>query len=142
MQRRALLAAAAGALIGCGGPTSKLHVLGAPKGSGPIDFQVENRTDVVVNNLYVASTDAVRAAPRAAFESGSAEQQALWGDDRLLGSGLEPGGKLRLRLDSPGRYDIRVVDRDGREQHVAGLSIEAGGRYVLELGEGGWRVPR
>jgi len=141
MQRRTLLALAGGLLVvaGCGGTTSTLLQLGAPTGVGPVDFQVENRTDAIVNNLYLAKTERVKAAPRRAFESATPEQAALWGDD-LLRSGLEPGGKLGIAVDEPGSYDARLVDRDGNEQHVAGLRLQAGGRYVLEVHDN-WRRP-
>jgi hypothetical protein len=45
-------------------------------------------------------------------------------------------------VSEPGRWDVRVVDRDQRYQHIAGLKVGAGGRYILELGDGGWRVNR
>ncbi len=140
MRRRAWMAASLGLLFSaCGGASSTLHQLGEPKGTA-IDFQVENRTDAVVNNLYLAQSSSVRAAPREAFDPGTAQQQKLWGEDLLVGSGLEPGGRLPLRVPGPGQYDVRIVDRDGREQHVAGLQVRAGGRYVLEINEGGWRA--
>jgi hypothetical protein len=141
MDRRTFGVLLALSAISCGAPQSTLHQLGTPKGSGPIDFQVENRTGTVINNLWIAKTAAVSAAPRAAFESGSPEQQKLWGDDQLVSSALEPGGKLRVPIAEPDRYDVRIADRDGREQHIAGLKVAAGGRYVLELNDSGWRHP-
>jgi len=143
MNRRIALGALLCLTFGCAsGPASRLHSLGKPKGGGEIEFAVENRTGAVVNNLYMAPSAKVRAAGRAAFDDGSPEQTALWGDDRLPRSGLEPGGKLRVPISAPGRFDVRVLDRDGRWQHVAGLRLEAGGRYVLELEDAGWRAPR
>lgn len=142
MQRRTLILALASFALGCGGGApSRLHTLGKPSGQGEIDFQVENRTAAVVNNLYLADSDKVRGASREALTPGTPEQAALWGED-LLRSGLESGGKLRVAIPKPGRYDVRAVDRDGREQHVANLRLTAGGRYVLELEEGGWRAKR
>lgn len=142
MQRRPFLFACAWLALACGGGApSRLHTLGKPTGSGEIDFQVENKSSAVVNNLYLAGTEQVRKAGRAALDPGTPEQAALWGQD-LLKSGLEAGGKVPVRIRGPGRYDVRAVDRDGREQHVANLRLAAGGRYVLELEEGGWRAPR
>jgi predicted nucleic acid-binding Zn-ribbon protein len=142
MRRRGwLLASFTVLFMACGGHASTLRQLGEPRGTA-IDFQVENRTDAVINNLYLARSADVRAAPRPAFDPGTAEQQQLWGEDLLVGSGLEAGGRMPLRIAAPGRYDIRIVDRDGREQHIAGLQIRAGGRYVLELNDGGWRAAR
>lgn len=104
-----------------------------------MSFEVQNATETIINNIYLAPTERVTAAGRGAFHAGSPEQVALWGDDRLK-SGLEIGGKVPVPVASPGKYDVRVVARDGeREQRVTGLRLEAGGRYVLELHEGGWR---
>lgn len=142
MQRRSVFLALALLGLGCGGGApSRLHTLGTPKGTGEVDFQVENRTSAIVNNLYVAESERIRGASREALQAGTPEQAALWGEDRLK-SGLESGGKVRVSIPRPGQYDVRAVDRDGREQHVANLRLAAGGRYVLELEEGGWRAPR
>jgi hypothetical protein len=35
---------------------------------------------------------------------------------------------------------VRAVDRNRRYQHITGLRLGAGGRYILELNDGGWRV--
>jgi hypothetical protein len=143
MHRRTVLWSLALVSLGCASsPPSRLHTLGKPSGSGEIELSVENRGSAIVNNLFVATTRKVKAAPRPAFEEGTPEQAALWGEDLLRSSGLEPGGKLRVPVPGPGRYDFRAVDRDGRWQHVAGLSLKAGGRYVLELGDAGWRSPK
>jgi hypothetical protein len=128
-------------LAGCAGGRSTLHTLGNPKGSGPISFEVENRTDQAVNNLYVAETAKVKAAGRQALESGTPEQAQLWGEDRLTQSALEPNGKMAVAIPEAGRYDVRAVAKNGEEQHIAGLKLVAGGRYVLELHDGGWRPP-
>lgn len=142
LRRTALIALVALGAACAGGQPSRLHTLGKPSGSGEISFAVENRTSAIINNLYWAPSAKVKSAGQEAFRDGSPEQAALWGEDRLPQSGLEPGGKLSLPIPGPGRYDVRVLDRDGRWQHVAGLSLKAGGRYVLELEEGGWRAPR
>jgi hypothetical protein len=142
MDRRISLLTLAGLALACASaPPSRLHTLGRPAGSGEIELSVENRSSSIVNNLFLASSKRIHAAGRSAFQEGSPEQAALWGDD-LLKSGLEVGGKLRVPVPGPGRYDVRAVDRDGRWQHVADLSLKAGGRYVLELGDGGWRSPQ
>ncbi len=144
MRRRALLwlSLLSLASLACAGPSSTLKTLGTPSGTGPIDFQVENRSSAIINNLYLARTSDVRAAPDAAFVTGSPEQARLWGEDRLPGSGLEVGGSLPIRVEAPGRYDVRVIDRDEREQHIAGLELRAGGRYILEVNDGSWLRPR
>jgi hypothetical protein len=127
--------------IGCGGATSTLHTLGTPTGKGDVQLDVENKSGSIVNNLYLAPTDKVRAAPRSAFQSGEPAQAELWGEDRLA-SGLAVGAKARVPIPAPGRYDVRVLDREGNEQHIGGLKLAAGGRYVLELGSGSWRQAR
>jgi hypothetical protein len=130
MKRRAFFFGLALFVFGCGSQ-STLHTLGIPKGKGPIEFAVENRSDSAVNNLYVAATSKV----------GSGTDDAVWGRDLLTQSALEPDGKMAVEVPGPGRYDVRAVAKDGREQHVAGLKLVAGGRYVLELNDGGWRPP-
>src|SRR5688500_6210927 len=93
-------------LAACGGSTSTLHTLGTPSGSD-IRFDVENKTSAVINNLYIAPTAKVKAAPRSAFEPGP-DQASLWGDE-LLSSGLEVGGKVSVKVPGAGGYDVRVV---------------------------------
>lgn len=137
------LAFSSGLALGCAaGVPSRLHTFGKASGHGEIRFEVENRTDAIVNNLYVAPSKKVNEAGEAAFRTSAPEQSALWGNDLLPGSGLEPRGKVNVAIESPGPYDVRARDRDGREQHISGLRLEAGGRYVLELGEGSWRTPK
>lgn len=143
MHRRFALLTTALLLVGCGGGApSRLHTLSKPAGGGGIDFQVENRTTTIVNNLFLAESTRIRNAPREALEPGHPEQALLWGNDLLPRSGLEPGGKLPVAVPKSGRYDVRAVGRDGREQHIGGLRLVPGGRYVLELEEGSWRAPR
>lgn len=142
MNRRAALVSLWVLVVGCGGgPSTRLHTVGKPSGQGEIQFAVENRSSSVVNNLFLIESSAVASASRAALTPGTPDQAALWGRD-FLKSGLESGGSLRIPIPAPGRWDVRVVDRDGREQHLAGLRLSAGGRYVLELQEGGWRALR
>jgi hypothetical protein len=126
---------------GCGsGASSTLKTVTAGTGSGPIRFEVENKTDVPINNLYMAKTEAVSAALAKKVEPGSGAEQDLWGDDHLTRGALEVGGRMPVEVKEAGRWDVRALDRDGRYQHVTSLKIEAGGRYILELGEGGWRM--
>lgn len=129
---------AGGVAAGCGGGTSRLITVKRATGSGPVDFEVRNQSDVAVNNLYMAKTEAVdRALPK--LEPGSPAEAELWGKDQLTAA-LVSGGRRRVEVAEPGRWDVRAVDRDGRYQHVSGLRIEAGGKYILELVDGGWRV--
>lgn len=138
--RRAMLIALFTLPLGaCGGPSSTLHTLHPPTGKGQVDFKVENRTDVVINNFYLAPTAELRAAHVEKLDPTSPQLDALWGPDRLPGSALEVGGRIRIAVPKPGRYDARALDRDGREQHIGSLRLGAGGKYVLELHEGGWR---
>ena len=130
----------AGTGIGCGGGTSRLITVKRPTGSGDVDFQVDNKSDAAVNNLYMAKTDAVDKAVN--LEPGSPAEAELWGEDRLKGAALARGTRQRITVSEPGRWDLRAVDRDGRYQHVSGLRIEAGGKYILELVDGSWRVDR
>jgi hypothetical protein len=145
--RRSLLAfAALGAACGalaltaCADASSRLRTVRSPTGSGGVDLEVFNGTDVAINNLYLAKTETVNAAGPSHLEPGSSEEIKVWGADMLDNAALEPEGKVRVPVKEPGRWDVRVLDRDGRHQHIAGLKLGPGGKYVLELGEGGWRV--
>jgi hypothetical protein len=126
--------------IGCGGGTSRLITVKPPTGSGDVDFQVDNKSDAAVNNLYMAKTEAVNKASN--LEPNSPAEAERWGEDRLKGAALARGTRQRITVSEPGRWDVRAVDRDGRYQHVSGLRIEAGGKYILELVDGGWRMAR
>ena len=131
------------ATLGCGaGATSTLRTLGTASGQGAARLVVVNKSASIINNLHISKTSRVKKAPRAAFEEGSLQQDQLWRGDLLKRSGLEVGGRLEVPPLAPGRYDVRVVDRDRRTQHVAGLKLRAGGRYELLLGEGSFRNPR
>ncbi|HLV67612.1 MAG TPA: hypothetical protein VKY73_17445 [Polyangiaceae bacterium] len=123
--------------VACGGPSSRLITVRAPTGSGAVTFEVKNNTDVPINELYMADSEAVSAAER--VDPNSPEGHALWGTDRLTAA-IPTGERVELPVEKPGNYDVRALDRDRREQHVARLRLQAGGRYILELNEGGWRV--
>lgn len=128
------------ALAGCAGASSRLKTVRSPTGSGGVDLEVFNGTDVAINNLYMAKTETVNAAGASHLEPGSSEEIKVWGADQLDNAALEPGAKVRVPVKEPGRWDVRVLDRDGRHQHIAGLKLGPGGKYILELGEGGWRI--
>jgi hypothetical protein len=122
-------------MLGCGGVPSRLVTVKAGTGEGAVQFEVKNLTDVPINNLYLARTENLPQQ----IDYGSPESEGLWGGD-LLANAIQVGQRVPIAVQSPGRWDARAVDRDGRYQHVAGLKLQAGGRYILELNEGGWRV--
>jgi hypothetical protein len=126
---------ALGAVSGCGGAPTRLVTVKTGTGQGAIQLEVKNLTDVPINNLYLAKTESVPEQ----IDNDSPEAQNLWGGDLLAGA-IGMGQRVPVVVPGPGRWDARAVDRDGRYQHVAGLKLEAGGRYILELNEGGWRV--
>jgi len=132
----ALLAAA---LSACGGPTSRLVTVRSESGSGAVDFAVKNGTGVPINALYMAKTEQVNAAGQE-LDDDSPRGQALWGPDLLQHAAIGRGERVKLEISEPGTWDARVLDRDGRYQHITGLHLGAGGRYILELNDGGWRV--
>src|SRR5690606_22995197 len=123
--------------VASGGPSSRLITVRARTGSGAVTFEVKNNTDVPINELYMADSEAVSAAER--VDPNSPEGHARWGTDRLTAA-IPTGERVELPVEKPGNYDVRALDRDRREQHVARLRLQAGGRYILELNEGGWRV--
>lgn len=131
----ALLSLTSPLLSGCGGAPTRLVTVKSGTGEGPIQLEVKNLTDAPINNLYLAKTE--RVTPR--LDPDSPEGQEVWGPD-LLTAAIPTGTRVPVGVPGPGRWDARALDRDGRYQHVAGLKLEAGGRYILELQEGGWRV--
>jgi hypothetical protein len=128
------LAAGPALTLGCGGAPSRLVTVKTGTGDGSVQFEVKNLTDVPINNLYLARTENLPQQ----IDYSSPESEGLWGGD-LLANAIQVGQRVPVAVQSPGRWDARVVDRDGRYQHVAGLKLQAGGRYILELNEGGWR---
>lgn len=135
---RALIAGLALALAACGGESSKLVTVRSGTGSGPIDFAVKNATDVGINSVFMAKTEVVQKNDPDHLDPNSPQGQAVWGQD-LIDAAIPVGERVPIPVREPGRWDLRATDRDGREQHIAGLKLEAGGRYILELHEGGWR---
>lgn len=126
---------AVAAAVGCGGAPTRLVTVKPGAGEGPIQLEVKNLTDVGINNFYLAKTDSVPEQ----IDHDSPEGQKVWGVDLLAGA-IATGSRVPVAVPGPGRWDARAVDRDGRYQHVAGLKLDAGGRYILELNEGAWRV--
>jgi len=122
-------------LSGCGGAPTRLVTVKTGGGEGAVEFEVKNLTDAPINNLYLARTESVPDN----IDNDSPEGQAIWGGDLLVGA-IGRGQRVVVAVPGAGRWDARAVDRDGRYQHVTGLKLQAGGRYILELNEGGWRV--
>jgi hypothetical protein len=120
---------------GCGGAPSRLVTVKSGSGQGPIQLEVKNLTDVPINNLFLAQSSQIGPD----LDPDSPEGQGVWGTD-LLPNAIARGDRVPVPVAAPGRWDARVLDRDRRYQHVAGLKLEAGGRYILELNEGGWRT--
>jgi hypothetical protein len=137
-RRCALLSLLFALLPACGGPTSRLLTVRTSTGSGAVDFTVKNQSEAPINALYIAKTDKVNAAGQN-LDYESPEGEALWGADLLTHSGIGVGHSIQLDVP-PGTWDVRALDRHRRYQHIAGLRLGAGGRYVLELNDGGWRT--
>jgi hypothetical protein len=134
-----LLALLPATLAACGGPNSRLLTVHAGGGPGPLDFAVKNATSAPINALYLAQTERVTAAGQD-LDDDSPQGVALWGADLLPHSGIGAGERVKIEVPEAGVWDVRALDRDSRYQHVTGLRLSAGGRYILELNEGGWRV--
>jgi hypothetical protein len=134
-----MLTFALGWLSACGGPNSRLLTVRAGGGSGAVDFAVKNATSAPINALYLTKTERISAAGEN-LDYDSAQGVELWGPDLLSHSGIGAGERVKVDVPEPGIWDVRAVDRDSRYQHVTGLRLAAGGRYILELNEGGWRV--
>ena len=137
-RRRVLISLLFALLPACGGPTSRLVTVRTSTGSGAVDFTVKNASDASVNALYIAKSEQVKAAGQN-LEYDSPDGAALWGADLLTHSGIGPGHSIQVDVP-PGTWDVRALDRQRRYQHVVGLRLGAGGRYILELNDGGWRT--
>ena len=124
-------------LPACGGPNSRLVTVRTASGSGAVDFSVKNVSDAPINSLYIAKTERVNAAGQNLSDD-SPEGEALWGADLLTHSGIGVGHSVQLDVP-PGTWDVRALDQHRRYQHITGLRLGAGGRYILELTDGGWR---
>jgi len=126
-------------LVSCGGPGTRLVTVRAGSADGGrIDFSVKNLCDVPINTFYLAKSEAVDKAGGPTLDPNSPDGADVWGPD-LLGGAVLVGKSEPVAVPSPGSWEARAVDRDGREQLVTGLKLQAGGRYILELYEGGWR---
>lgn len=126
-------------LPACSGANSRLVTVRASSGSGALDFAVKNATDAPINALYLAKTERVNAAGQN-LEYDSPQGVELWGPDLLTHSGIGRGQRVQIEVPEPGTWDVRALDRDSRYQHITGLRLGAGGRYILELNDGGWRT--
>ena len=133
-----LLLLASSSIPACG-TSSRLVTVRSASGSGPIDFEVRNRCDVAINNLYMALSSRLASAPPEAREANTPAWADLWGQD-LLRAALVPGGRAPLLVPQPGSWELRAVDADARYQHITQLKLGAGGRYILELYDGSWRI--
>lgn len=145
MTRRSALAffalGVALALPACGGPSTRLVTVAPGKGAGKIEFSVKNLSDTPLNTFFMAKTERIEAAGGNTLDPDSPEGDTAWGPD-LLGRAVPTGKSERIPVAEPGLWEARAVDRDGREQRITRLKLQAGGTYVLELYENGWRVFR
>ncbi|HEX6765903.1 MAG TPA: hypothetical protein VF103_10510 [Polyangiaceae bacterium] len=128
-------------LIACGGPNTRLVTVVPGKGAGKVEFSVKNLTDVPINTFFMAKTERIDAAGGNALDPKSPEGDAAWGPD-LLGRAVVMGKSERIPVPEAGLWEALAVDRDNREQRITHLKLQAGGTYILELYENGWRVYR
>jgi hypothetical protein len=136
-RRYALLSLLFALLPACSGPNSRLVTVRTSSGSGAVDFSVKNSSGAPINALYIAKTERVNAADQD-LDDDSPRGVALWGPDLLTHSGIGVGERIQVDVP-PGTWDVRALDRGRRYQHITGFRLGAGGRYILELNDGGWR---
>ena len=125
--------------LACGGTPTRLVTVRSPTGAGSVEFSVKNLSDVPINTFYLAKSERVEASGQHRVDLNSSESEELWGAD-LTGRAIGVGQTQPIAVPSPGNWDARALDRDGREQRITRLHLLAGGRYILELHEGNWRV--
>lgn len=140
-RRLAILFLLCAGAVACGGPSTRLVTVKAGMGDGAhkVIFTVKNLSDTPINTFYMAKTEAVDKAGGPKLDPNSPEGADVWGPD-LGGGALLVGKSEAVDVQGPGHWDARAVDRDGREQIITGLKLQAGGVYVLELYESGWRT--
>jgi hypothetical protein len=126
------------ALSAACGPSTRLVTVKSG-GPGEIDFSVKNLTDVPVDYFYLATTDRINAAGGPKLDHNGPDGFEAWGPD-LTDNGIGVGKTESIAVPKPGSWDARAVDGNGRDQFITGLKLKAGGKYVLELYESGWRV--
>jgi len=85
--------------------------------SSHYNLRMENDTGVELYHVYVSST-----------YSGS------WGDDQLGRSIFHDGSTFTLTGISPGRYDMKFVDRDGAACVVRDVPIYGNRYFDLSVG--------
>ena len=125
--------------VACGGPSTRLVTVQPGKGQGKVEFSIKNLTDVPLNTFFMAKTERIDATGGNALDPDTPQGDAAWGPD-LLDRAVPMGKSERIPVPEPGLWEARAVDRDGREQRITRLKLQAGGSYVLELYESGWRV--
>jgi hypothetical protein len=134
-----LFLALAPVVAACGGPSTRLVTVVPGKGAGKVEFSVKNLSDTPLNTFFMAKTERIDAAGGNSLDPDSPAGDTAWGPD-LLDRAVPTGKSERIPIPEPGLWEARAVDRDGREQRITRLKLLAGGSYVLELYENGWRV--
>src|SRR5689334_17328 len=129
IDRRLLLAACLSASLGLGcgtGPNTRLVTVRPGGGTGSVEFEVKNDCDVPINSIFFQQTALVKTQ----LKFDSPEGSHVWGSD-VLNHAIPPGIRMKVDVPEPGVWDVRASDRDGRYQHITGLKLNAGGRFIL-----------
>lgn len=71
----------------------------------------------------------------------SPTRQSTWGPDQLGSGVLARGNSFRLTNITPGRWDIRIVDRSGNTKEFRNQNLRSGRVYTLNVNSSGWRTP-
>ncbi len=109
-------------LSACGATGGALQPNGTPTGSGPAEFTVQNSSSESIHYIYM-----------------SAASQDSWGPDQLgEGVTLNAGQNFTVRNIPAGVYDIRVEDASRNSKEWRGETLDAGGKYTLDVGSDGW----
>lgn len=137
MTRRWLVLMLAAFFLACGGTQTRLKTVSTGKGDS-VELSIFNASGTSINNLYVTESAKVSEAKGRKLAPGSPAEMALWGED-ILRAAIQEGEEFEVPQMSAGRYDVLVVDKNGREQHVTGVKLKGGGTYRLELGTSGWQ---
>jgi len=104
------------------GVIAAILIVGLPAGARSADrLQFWNLTGTTITKLYLAPPGT-----------------ANWGPDQCANDkdgSVDPDERLRLAGVTPGQYDVKLTDANGRTCLVKGVTLQGGKAYAFSLSE-------
>jgi len=94
---------------------------GGRGGSGTAQVVIVNQSNETIFRIFMSPSN-VRS----------------WGPDQLGSNVLLRGNSFRLTSITPGRWDIRIVDRSGNWKEFRRQQLRGGRVYTLRVNSSGW----